>query len=149
MTDRVVDFSDMKFRLRGKNYGESDRCTHINVTLDDEGGIVTCDACGKQLDAFLTLRRMCEIWGDHARRMETKAKKLEEESKAQIVLRAAIRIQNAWRGRKLFSTCPHCRAAIFPEDGFGESMINKEIELRRREVTKKKAASANNDNPLT
>ena len=139
MSDRIINFADMAFKLRGKSYGIDDRCVHLKVTLDDEGGIVTCDACGKQLDPYITLRRMCEKWEDHARQTRLAREKINEDAKAIITLRAAKLIQEAWRSRTMIPTCPHCHEAILPEDGFGNSRVNREMELRRRAV--KRSAS--------
>lgn len=133
MNDRVVNFADMAFKLRGKSYFKDDRCQHVKVTLDDEGGIVTCDACGKQLDAYLTLRRMCEKWERHASDTKASAERLRAEAQGTVVLRAAKRVEEAWRRRNMAPTCPHCHVAILPEDGFGSSgSVNKEMELARR-----------------
>lgn len=138
MSDQVINFSDMAFKLRGKSYFKDDRCEHLKVTMDDNGGIVTCDACGKQLDAYLTLRRMCEKWGTHAEQIKRSAQQVHDDAKAIVVLRAAKRIEHAWRSRTMIPTCPHCNAAILPEDGFGSSLINREVELRRRSVKRQK-----------
>lgn len=143
MSDRIVSFTDMAFKLRGENCFQTDRCKHVQVTLDDEGGIVTCDACGKQLDAYLTLRRMCEKWEAHSRDIASARERLREEASGTVVLRAALRVQDAWRSRTMLPTCPHCHKAIAPEDGFGSSgSVNKEMELARR----KRGAHQTGDN---
>lgn len=140
MTDRIVNFADMAFKLRGKGYGMDGRCPHTHVELDDDGGIVTCTKCNKQLDAYLTLRKMAEKWEDHARKVKSAADKVNEDAKAIVTLRAAKLIEEAWRSRTMIPTCPHCYVAILPEDGFGGSRVNREMELRRRKVKREQSA---------
>ena len=142
MTDRVVNFADMAFKLRGKSYGLDERCQHTKVTLDDEGGVVTCDACHRQLDPYLTLRRMCEKWEEHAQQVKSAAQRVNEDAKAIVVLRAAKRIERAWRSRTMIPTCPHCHVAILPEDGFGSCTTNREIELRRRQAKRQQLSES-------
>ena len=52
--------------------------------------------------------------------------------KTHVRLKAAVRAQEAWRSRSMVPTCPHCHEAIFPEDGFGGSAINKKTALEQR-----------------
>lgn len=51
-----------------------------------------------------------------------------------VELRAAQKVEKAWRSRTMVPTCPHCAEAIFPEDGLGSGMANRELALRRRGV---------------
>ena len=140
MTDNVVPFADMVFKLRGARLPKDDRCEHKKITLDDNGGIVTCDECGRQLDAYLMLRRMCEKWGDHQREIDAYREELRayrdriaREAEESLSLRAARRVEKAWRSRSMAPICPHCRKAILPEDGFGDcGFVNRQMELERR-----------------
>lgn len=130
--ETVVNFADMVFKLRSRRAFPADECKHPHVILDDEGGIVECADCHKPLDAYITLRRMCDKWSQHAQHVQRAVDKLNQDSKAILTLRAAKLVESAWRHRGSVPTCPHCRAAIFPEDGLGTSYVSKEIELRRR-----------------
>ncbi|MDE3022711.1 MAG: hypothetical protein KGI54_12775 [Pseudomonadota bacterium] len=50
---------------------------------------------------------------------------------------AARAVEKAWRVRDMVPSCPHCHAGILPEDGLGKSLINREMEMRRRDIAKK------------
>ncbi len=140
--DKVINFADMAFKLRGTRLFSDDRCEHSKVTLDDNGGIVTCDTCGKQLDAYLTLRRMCEKWDSHRRELDSYRERVIEEAKGSVILRAARRVEKAWRSRTMAPTCPHCHKAILPEDGFGQSgSVNLQMERERRAFKKRQSES--------
>jgi ribosomal protein S27E len=133
MTDNVVLFADMAFKLRGARLFPDDRCEHKKVTLDDNGGIVTCDDCGRQLDAYLTLRRMCAKWDEHKRELDAYRDRLAREAEGSMVLRAARQVEKAWRSRSMAPICPHCGQAILPQDGFGTAgFVNLQMELHRR-----------------
>jgi hypothetical protein len=57
----------------------------------------------------------------------------ELQERAQVgLLKAVIKIDDAWRSRKMAPCCPHCHAVILPKDGFGDVRVNKEMELARR-----------------
>ena len=135
MSDNVIHFADLQFRAKAKRYGwEQDRCAHRKLTLDDNGELVTCDDCGKQVTAYWALRHIVEKWGEHAKVIERRRQVVQQQIEANVSLLAAQRVEKAWRRRKTVPTCPHCNEAIFPEDGFGGSSISREIAQRRRTV---------------
>ena len=144
MTDNVVSFADMVFKLRGARLSKDDRCEHKKITLDDNGDIVTCDECGRQLDAYLMLRRMCEKWGAHQRELDVYRDEIQafrdriaREAEGSLALRAARRVEKAWRSHSMAPICPHCREAILPEDGFGGcGSVNLQMERQRRKFSR-------------
>lgn len=131
MNDTVVDFADMAFRLRGQRPLET-HCEHKHLTLDDNGEVVTCEDCQKQVSAYWALRRMSVMWASHAQEVRRTVAKVHEDQKATFHLRAAKVVERAWRHRKTVPICPHCQAGILPEDGFGTSYIHRALELKRR-----------------
>jgi hypothetical protein len=133
MTDNVVQFADLQFRAKQKRWpSEKDRCEHKRLMLDDNGEIVTCEDCKQQVGAYWALRHMVDVWGQHAESAKRNAASLQERIEANVSLLAAQRVEKAWRSRKMVPTCPHCSDPIFPDDGFGGSMISREIAERRR-----------------
>ena len=54
MCAQVVEIGD--FRLKRERRMLLEGCQHKHLTLDDEGGIVTCDDCQKQVDNYAALR---------------------------------------------------------------------------------------------
>lgn len=132
MTETVISFADMAFRLRGQRLTPDARCEHRHLTLDDHGEIVTCEDCKQQVSAYWALHRMAAMWGNHAQQVRNAVAKVHEDQKATFHLKAAKVVERAWRNRKTVPICPHCKAGILPEDGFGTSAINRTIELHRR-----------------
>jgi len=126
VSDRVVNFADMAFRLRWRRYMfDKDRCEHLTVTLDDNGGIITCDTCNKQLDPYVALSLICERWERHARDHQSARERIAADAKAVVHLRAAKKVEQAWR-RGMAPLCPHCDEPILPEDNMGCTSVDRE-----------------------
>lgn len=133
--DNVIQFADVAFRAKGKRYDwDKDRCPHKNLTLDDNGEIVTCDDCNRQIGAYWAVRHITELWSQHSRTMERRAAEINKQITENVSLLAARRVERAWRSRKMVPVCPHCHEPIFAEDGFGGSSIDKQIAKRRRDA---------------
>lgn len=142
MNGNVVQIGDFRVTLaRRERRGV---CQHLRITLDPTGEIVKCDDCGEMISAWYALQTLVGWWGEAAAELSARqARQAEAEAKT-VGLRAAQRVERAWRSRTMVPTCPHCHEAIFPEDGFGTSNTNRVIALRRREVA---AAEANSTDP--
>jgi hypothetical protein len=127
----VIDIGE--FRLtRGAPKPRSESCQHNRLTLDDNGEIVTCDDCVKQVGAYFALRMLVERWDEIRAKTARRQQAADEALGKTVGLRAAQKVERAWRSRTMVPTCPHCNEAIFAEDGFGGSAVNRAIALRRR-----------------
>lgn len=112
-------------------------CAHIHTTLDDNGRTVRCDDCHLQLSAYWLLEQIIYEYSDAIERLKSERAHFEEEKKKELTLLSAQKVEKAWRRRNLVPTCPHCHRGILPTDGFGAGgFINKEIELRRRRLSR-------------
>lgn len=133
MSDNIIEFGALRLKRerRKQSQGEGD-CRHWNMTLDDDGEIVTCDDCGKQLGAYWALRLITEQYQRAWQRVNAAREAHAASTAKHLVLNAAQKVEKAWRSRSMVPSCPHCHEAIFPEDGFGGAMTNREIALRRR-----------------
>ncbi len=132
MTERIVNFADMAFKLRGRrSLFEKDRCEHIRLELDENGGIVTCMDCKKEISAFWALQHMAERWERHALESKNARQRINDDAKKIIHLRAAKRIEQVWR-RGMACCCPHCHKPILAEDGMGGVTESRERVLERR-----------------
>ncbi|MDQ7982262.1 hypothetical protein QYH69_34115 [Paraburkholderia sp. SARCC-3016] len=129
----VIDLGE--YRVERKPHRPFDgTCQHKHLTVDQNGGIITCDDCGKQIDAFIALNLMLDSYSKYWAKLNSKDKSLQEQAHRQLHLKAAQRVEDAWRGRKMIPVCPHCSEAIFPDDGFGSTLVNREIAVRRRQA---------------
>ncbi len=131
----VIDIGEMRFTRKQRSYAaEKQACKHQKLTMDDEGDIVECEDCGKQLSAYWVLQMLTSHYHDAYRKLNGWQEKLTEAAAKDVGLLAAQKVERAWRSRTMVPTCPHCHEAIFPGDGFGGCTTNKEIALRRRAI---------------
>lgn len=134
---QIGDFTVHREKLLKDINGHSLRgCKHSKITLDDNGDIVRCDDCKLQLGPYAALRMLVDQWSRLRDNLEAKRLAIIEASDKTIELRAAQIVEKAWRLRSMVPICPHCSEAIFPTDGFGNSLQSKEIANRRRAVKK-------------
>ena len=140
MCAQIVEIGE--FRLKRERHRLLDGCQHKHLTLDDEGEFVRCDDCQTQIGTYAALRMLVERWALLQDRVDAQQKAISEAASKTVELRAAQRVEKAWRSRSMVPCCPHCNAAIFPTDGFGGPMVSRELAARRRAVGKLDAASA-------
>jgi ribosomal protein S27E len=133
----VIQFGDLSLRRAERlSRLDADRCKHHNITLDDNGGIVTCDDCGKQLSAFWVLQMMTDQYEAAWRKVRAASERVNSEASQSLHLRAAAKVEKAWRSRTMVPICPHCSEAILPSDGLGGAQVNREIAMARRDAMK-------------
>lgn len=119
-------------------FAKDGSCAHRQLTFEENGEIVRCGDCGVQVSATWALRLVLTQCEDAWDRLKSERSALEEDKKKAVILRAALRVQRAWRSRYMVPTCPHCHQGILPGDGFGEGSVNpdyypaKPIEFRPR-----------------
>ena len=130
-----------EFRIKRERQAKGDGCKHARLTLDDDAEIVMCDDCEKQVGSYAALRKFVDQWDKLQKRVDAQRRLISEASEKTIGLRAAQRVEEAWRSRSMVPICPHCREAILPSDGFGNASTNKAIALRRRDVAKQEVKS--------
>lgn len=129
----VIQIEDMRLTRAERSWSSTERkCKHLNLTMDEDGDIVTCDDCKMQVSAFWALQML----SDHYQRAFAKLqRRYTEQAKVEqttIHTKAALQVEAAWRSRTMVPTCPNCREPIFATDGFGRSSMSKEIAERRR-----------------
>ena len=125
---------DFEIARRATRYGpaKAGGCEHTRVVLDPHGGTVHCRDCEAQVSAYWALEQMAQRWEKAERQLAARNQKVEEMERKQLHLRAAKKIEQAWRGRVMAVACPHCKRGILPEDGLGNSCCSREIEEARR-----------------
>lgn len=75
--------------------------------------------------------------GDKQDSIDRRLKEVQRLEASTVVLKAAKKVEKAWRSRSSVPTCPHCHEAIFPEDGFGGTQVNKKMAIERRKFKDK------------
>lgn len=131
----VVEIGD--FSLARKNrggYAPIGECAHKHLSLDDTGDVVRCADCNTQVSAYWALTMLADEYGRQWRRLQSGRQALDDAKAKEVTLLSAQRVEKAWRSRTTVPSCPHCNRGIFPQDGFGGAMVNKQMGNRRREV---------------
>lgn len=129
---KVIDLGGYRFAHKHRALHDKSVCQHKNMELDDNGNIVTCTDCGKQIDPYFALRAITDDWGRVAEGIDSKRARLNEEAEKKIHLVAAREVERAWRDKRHVPTCPHCGEGVSATDGFGRGMISKQIDDARR-----------------
>lgn len=125
---KVVDIGDLRV-ARGKSRRVPSACKHVRLAFDTDERRIYCQDCESDVEPFDAFLQLVE----RHHFLDAKADKLRRDAAHTITSRAAKRMDEAWRGRKMAPCCPHCKAAILPEDVVnGLSKTNMEWEVRRR-----------------
>lgn len=134
----IVDFGEFRLKRKGSRYKDPD-CPHKLMTIDPDAGTLECQDCGKSIDPFTRLVAMAENRNLIQLRQKREADRIVEVwrkiRRYKPHLRAAKALEQIWRGGKLSPNCPHCNAALLPEDcADGLSSRSTEIERKRRQA---------------
>lgn len=134
----IINIDDWKIQRLGQHRiaAEGD-CDHKHIELDERGDIVRCMKCGIQLSAFWALKMLSDTYNQSLSRLKRERQALTEAKEKDLHLLAARKVERAWRRRDMTPACPHCGEGILPEDGLGNSLINRAMVLRKRESKKK------------
>jgi hypothetical protein len=135
MDNNIIQIADYSFKITKpkSKWIKDDRCWHKRLTLNQQGNLVECRDCGKQVSAFWALQRFVDIWKNEWEKIQNAKEQLAKLSEEKQYLRVLNEVNQAWRGKnKMAICCPHCEAGILPEDNFGKSQINPKLELARR-----------------
>lgn len=116
-------------RKKRRNRG----CKHLNIILNQDDHTVFCDDCNEQLTPFFALIQLTNYWRDANRKLKARENRVAELEGKQVILKSAKSVELAWRGpKKMAVSCPHCKRGILAEDGLGNSVFSRELELARR-----------------
>jgi hypothetical protein len=140
----VIDIGAYKLKFvrfsSGRFVEPTRECPHLNVSCDDEGSILECNDCGRQIDAYWWMKEVFKAYESARIELERRFADIEKRESHTFHLQAAVKVEKAWRSRTVVPTCPHCHEAIFPTDGFGGKVLNRKLALACR--TKRKNGTA-------
>lgn len=130
----IIDIGDSRFQRKRGQY-----CQHKHLEYSVENLTVECKDCQEIIGGFRAFLLTVAAWERDRDNLEARRKAVEElEVKSQIrLLKATAKVNEAWRRRNMVPCCPHCHEAIFPEDGFGDSLTNKQMEIEARRFKNK------------
>lgn len=134
MMGRVYDIGDFRVEVKqdygGLTYDKDKECHHRNLTFAEEGQVITCDDCKVQVTAWWAFLSLTKKFADIQQRTQEAYAAVEASKARNLTHKAAIAVEDAWRGRKMIPTCPHCSKPILAQDGFGGSRTNREMSLK-------------------
>lgn len=130
----VVNIDDLRITRQRDNKWKREACKHLHLTFDDNGEIIECDDCGKQIGGYWAVLMLAERYAEAWNKLQAGSEALARAKSEGVHLLAARKVERAWRSRSMVPCCPHCGQGIGPNEGFGETMINAEMERRRRQV---------------
>ena len=134
---RIYEFGDLTIHHKQEHRAfpwEKDKCPHKQMCYDDNGHIVTCQDCKKQIDPYWAFMSIVQRYAEFAEKLNHRENAVLESEKKNLTLKAAQAVEHAWRSRKMVPTCPHCRMAILPGQGFGGSTYSRESTQQGREA---------------
>lgn len=125
----IIQIDSLKLKRVHKEF-----CQHINMSYDPLNEYVGCSDCGIQLQPFKAFMLLIDGYTKAVRRLDERRSELKEmEDRSELsLLKATRKVDRAWRRKSMLPCCPHCSAAIAPEDGFGDSAVSKKMEMERR-----------------
>lgn len=133
----VIDIGDLRV-ARGLTRRPFTACKHLNLVYDATERRVWCQDCESEVETFDAFLQMVS----HHHYLDSKLEQIRRDAAHTITSRAAKRMDEAWRSHKMAPCCPHCNAAILPEDIVdGIATTNKEWEIRRRAAEEVKRKS--------
>lgn len=134
MTDNVIEIGDLIVRRKKERHWYGDeRCPHLHLTWDDNGHIVTCDDCSKQIDPYWAMQMLASHYEKAFKKVQARAQSVADDKAHNLHLIAAKKVEAVWRSKKMVPCCPHCDRGILPEDQLGAKQMGKQFELARRQ----------------
>lgn len=115
---KVVQIEDLRV-ARGLTRRPTSSCRHQKLVYDHNERRIWCSDCETEVEAFDAFESLVSMFSAAADRIKRRQTELAEAEQFQVRGRAAKVMDEAWRSTKTAPLCPHCNAAILPEDVAG------------------------------
>ncbi|MDF8363370.1 MULTISPECIES: hypothetical protein [Achromobacter] len=126
----VVDIGDLRV-ARGRSRRAPSICRHLQLVFDTAERRIYCLDCKTDVEAFDAFMQMVE----RHHYLDEKAERMRSDAAHSVISRAGKQMDQAWRSRTMAPACPHCKAAILPEDVVdGFPTVARDLEIRRRAI---------------
>lgn len=112
---KVVDIGDIRV-ARGLTRRPVGSCRHFFQVYDDKERRIWCRDCESEVEPFDAYMRLVEVMDGHIKSLNKRSQQVKEAEQHAVRSRAAKVMDEAWRSTKMAPLCPHCMAAILPED---------------------------------
>lgn len=131
---KVVQIEDLRV-ARGMTRRPASSCHHKKLVYDDNERRVWCQDCEQEVEPFDAFMNVVGIFQKAAADINRRRRELAEAEAFRIISRAAKTMDSVWRKRDSAPLCPHCSAAILPEDvakGVAEASRSLVMAARKR-----------------
>lgn len=129
---KVVQIEDLRV-ARGLTRRPVSSCRHKQLVYDHNERRIWCSDCETEVEAFDAFLGLVERLSAANADLRRRSDALAQAETFQLRTRAAKRMDELWRSVKLAPCCPHCDAALLPEDMLGGlSQVSKELVKARR-----------------
>ena len=128
----VIEIGEARVQRGFGKYGG--KCLHNKLTYCTRERRVWCCDCERTIDNFDAFEKLVSQHQSGWDRIRNLQEELTNALKHSVRRVAAKNIDKIWRGNKMAPVCPHCKAALLPEDFAKISgQVNVEFERKRRE----------------
>ncbi|MGE4335843.1 MAG: hypothetical protein AB7E55_07700 [Pigmentiphaga sp.] len=136
---KVVDIGDIRV-ARGMTRRPASTCNHRHQVYDDKERRIWCSDCESELEPFDAYMRLVETMDSHIKNLQRREQQVKEAEQHVARSRAVKVMDEAWRSTTMAPLCPHCNAAILPEDvARGVAKASKKLIIARRNKQKPSA----------
>ncbi len=132
--DNVISINEFSFKRAAKK--PFDSCKHTHLEYDDAQHLIECSDCHQFIENYTAFKLLIDKFHRLQTRIDSQKRMLDSAMEKTVTLRAAQKVETAWRSRSMVPACPHCHEAIFATDGLGGHMMSKDIALRRKAISK-------------
>jgi len=135
---KVVQIEDLRV-ARGMTRRPASSCRHKELVYDEKERRIWCRDCEAEVEPFDAFVGIVEVFSGGMSSLKRRQRELSEAESFQIRSRAAKVMDEAWRSTKMAPLCPHCMAAILPEDVIGGvAKTSKALVIAARKRKEKK-----------
>src|SRR5580692_10181555 len=103
----VVDIGEYRLTVAKEFSFDPKTCKHTKVTVHENGEYLTCDDCKQPISAYWFLLDFFSRYKEYRESLESRAKEVAAAEQRTVILRAAQRVESAWRKHKFAPLCPH------------------------------------------
>lgn len=115
---KVVQIEDLRV-AKGMTRRPLSSCKHKQLVYDDTERRIWCQDCEQEVEAFDAFTALVQVFSAGKSELARRKREMAEAESFQIRSRAAKVMDEVWRSTKMAPLCPHCMAAILPEDVAG------------------------------
>ncbi|MEC3912365.1 hypothetical protein U5A82_18360 [Sphingobium sp. CR2-8] len=128
---KVVDIGDLRV-ARGRSRRPVSACKHPRMVYDGQERRIWCKDCETDIEPFDAFTKICENFHRAAFDIERRQEAVTEAEQHSILRIAAKQMDEHFRRKNMVPACPHCSAAIFPEDVPKMGSVNHQWEEAKR-----------------